>query len=78
MAYGLLLDIAMESWWTEIDGEILSCLERHGPMGPEDIAHELGISVGEVTAFVSMLAREGKIRIASVELVAAPAPACPA
>ena len=68
----------MESWWTEIDGEILGCLERHGAMGPREIAGELGISEGEVTAFVAMLAREGKIRIASVELVDAHAPACPA
>jgi DNA-binding Lrp family transcriptional regulator len=68
----------MESWWTEIDGEILSCLEHRGSMSPDEIAHELGISLGEVTAFVSMLAREGKVRIARVELAEAPALACPA
>jgi Mn-dependent DtxR family transcriptional regulator len=52
-------------------GEILSVLERKGESSPETIARELGISVGEVTAFICMLAREGKLRIQLVELIRA-------
>jgi DNA-binding Lrp family transcriptional regulator len=61
----------MEPEWSEIDGEVLSVLERRGESSPETIARELGISVGEVTAFISMLAREGKIRIQLVEVIRA-------
>ena len=37
-------------------------------MSPAEIAHELGVSEGEATALIATLAREGRIRIAEVEL----------
>jgi DNA-binding Lrp family transcriptional regulator len=58
----------MEHQWSEIDGEILSILERKGESSPEAIARELGVSVGEATAFICMLAREGRLRIQLVDL----------
>jgi hypothetical protein len=61
----------MEHEWSEIDGEVLSVLERRGESSPATIACELGISVGEATAFVCMLAREGKLRIQLVEVMRA-------
>jgi DNA-binding Lrp family transcriptional regulator len=61
----------MEHEWSEIDGEVLSVLERRGESSPETIARELGISVGEVTAFICMLAREGRLRIQLVEIIRA-------
>jgi hypothetical protein len=61
----------MEHEWSEIDDEVLSVLERRGESSPETIARELGISVGEVTAFICMLAREGKLRIHLVEIIRA-------
>ena len=61
----------MEHEWSEIDGEVLSVLERRGESSPETIARELGISVGEATAFICMLAREGKLRIQLVEVIGA-------
>ena len=61
----------MEHEWSEIDGEVLSVLERRGESSPETIARELGISVGEVTAFICMLAREGKLRIQLVDVIRA-------
>jgi DNA-binding Lrp family transcriptional regulator len=61
----------MEHEWSEIDGEVLSVLERRGESSPETIARELGISVGEATAFICMLAREGKLRIQLVEVIRA-------
>ena len=63
--------VDMEHEWSEIDGEVLSVLERRGESSPETIARELGISVGEVTAFICMLAREGKLRIQLVEVIRA-------
>ena len=61
----------MEHEWSEIDGEVLRALERRGASSTETIARELGISVGEATAFICMLAREGKLRIQLVEVVRA-------
>lgn len=61
----------MRAWWAEIEGEILHCLEIHGAMSPLELGRWLGISEGEATAFVSMLAREGKLRIREVELAVA-------
>jgi DNA-binding Lrp family transcriptional regulator len=58
----------MDGWWTEIDGQVRTCLERHGAMAPVEIAHQLGLSEGAVISLLSMLAQEGKLRIARVEL----------
>lgn len=57
-----------DDWWAAIDGEILSCLQRHGPMTPADLSQSVGISEGEAVALLAMLAREGKVRICQVEL----------
>jgi DNA-binding Lrp family transcriptional regulator len=58
----------MPSWWSEIDDSILECLARNGVMAPEEVARALGISEGETAAFLSMLVREGRVRIRLVEL----------
>ena len=71
----------MVDWWTEIDLAILTLLEVKGVVAPHEVARELDISEGEATAFLCMLAREGKLRIRLVEAVSAerrlphPAPA---
>ena len=59
----------MDSVWSEIDAEILGCLSLNGAMAPDEVARELSISEGEATAFLCILAREGKIRIRLVEAV---------
>jgi hypothetical protein len=59
-----------ENWWGAIDGEILECLRGHGAVTLGDICEELGLSEGEATAFLTMLAREGRVRICQVELAA--------
>jgi DNA-directed RNA polymerase specialized sigma24 family protein len=58
----------MDDWWAEIDDQLRSCLERHGEMAPAEIARQLGLSEGAVTSLLSLLAQEGKLRIARVEL----------
>jgi hypothetical protein len=60
--------MTMDGWWTEIDEQVRGCLERHGALAPADIARMLGLSEGAVTSVLSLLAQEGKLRIARVEL----------
>jgi hypothetical protein len=60
--------MVMEDWWSEIDDEVRDCLKRHGAMAPAEIARHLGLSEGAVNSVVSLLAQEGKLRIARVEL----------
>jgi predicted ArsR family transcriptional regulator len=58
----------MVDWWSETEHAIVECLGSAGPMSPEDLAQSLGISEGEATAFLCMLAREKKIVIHLVGL----------
>lgn len=63
----------MIDWWSETEHAILKCLGSDGPMSPEDLARRVGISEGETTAFLCMLAREKKIMIRLVGLKDEPA-----
>lgn len=63
----------MVDWWSETEHAMVECLESGGPMSPEDLAQRLGISEGEATAFVCMLAREKKLVIRLVASKDAPA-----
>jgi len=58
----------MDGWWNEIDDQVQRCLERNGAMTPAEIARQLDLSEGAVTSVLSLLAQEGKLRIARVEL----------
>ena len=58
----------MDGWWTEIDDQVQTCLERHGAMAPAELARQLGLSERAVISVLSLLAQEGKLRIARVEL----------
>ena len=58
----------MIDWWSETDHDIVECLRASGPMSPEDLSHRTGLSLGELTAFLAMLVREGRIRVRVVEL----------
>ena len=58
----------MDSWWHDIDRDVNVVLERHGSMTPAEIARMLQLSEGAVSSVLSMLAQEGKLRIARVEL----------
>jgi hypothetical protein len=61
-------ETTMDGWWTEIDDQVRRCLEQQGAMAPAQIARQLGLSEGAVTSVLSLLAQEGKLRIAWVEL----------
>jgi len=62
----------MVDWWSENEHAILECLESGGPMSPEEVARRVGMSEGETTAFLCMLAREKKLLIRLVGLKDAP------
>jgi len=63
-------DFDPENWWRSIDDAILDCLKDHGAVTVEQVARELGLSDGAATAFLAMLAREGRVRIRQVEFAA--------
>jgi hypothetical protein len=57
------------SAWTEIDDAVLHALEAGGGrLALADIAGRVGMSEDAVRSVVSMLAEQGKVRIAAVEL----------
>lgn len=58
----------MDSWWEETDQAILAALANAGAMTPADVARRVGISEGEAIAFLTMLVREGKVRLCAVAL----------
>ncbi len=57
-----------DEWWAGLDGEVLDCLSREGPMAPAEIGRRLGISEGAAASLLSMLAQGGKVRIRLAEL----------
>ena len=59
-----------DNWWDALDGEILDRLREHGSATVSELSRELGLSEEAATAFLAMLAREGKVRIVRVELAA--------
>jgi hypothetical protein len=60
----------MDGWWAEIEGQVQLCLERNGRMSPAELGRHLGLTESAVASVLSLLAHEGKLRIAQVELPA--------
>lgn len=56
-----------DDWWGDLDMAVLDYLAARGATRPEDIARAVGLSTDGVTSVLTMLAREGKVRIALVE-----------
>jgi DNA-binding CsgD family transcriptional regulator len=59
----------MIGFWDEIDNELLACLAARGSMSPAEIGRRLGVSEDAVVSLLTMLAREGRVRIRAVESV---------
>jgi hypothetical protein len=57
----------MDSWWGELERDVLACLHGGEPTSVETIAHRLALSEAAVTSLLAMLARDGKVRIRFVE-----------
>ena len=68
----------IESVWTDTDGAILECLRARGAMSPVELAERLGMSPGECTTLVCLLATQGRVKIGLVELEEEPEALIPA
>ena len=55
----------MVEWSTELEGEILSCLQRTGITTPAEIGRRLRISEAAAASLITIPVREGKVRICS-------------
>ena len=58
----------IENFWANTDAAILKCLRDEGAMSPADLADRLGISAGESTSLVCLLAMQGRVKVRLVEL----------
>jgi hypothetical protein len=56
-----------EEWWGKLDGEVLDCLTV-GPASAEELGKRLGVSEQAAVSMLTMLARDGKVRLSRVEL----------
>jgi DNA-binding Lrp family transcriptional regulator len=59
----------IENMWNEVDGTIIDCLRKGGPMSPAELGRRTGMSEGEATALLTMLIREGRVRVHLVDVV---------
>ena len=62
----------IEDSWAETDDSIVQCLRERGAMSPADLALQLGISLGEATAFICLLVGEGRVKLRLVEAADSP------
>jgi Mn-dependent DtxR family transcriptional regulator len=56
-------------WKEEIEGEYLQILRESPDASPSDIATRLGVSEGIAVYWLTQLARDGRVRIRTIELV---------
>ena len=56
-----------DEWWTELEAEVLRCLEGRGAVPPVEIANKLGMSEAAAASLLAIMAREGRVKIRSVE-----------
>lgn len=56
-------------WKDEIEGEYLQILRESPGASPGDIATRLGVSECSAVYWLTQLARDGRVRIRSIELV---------
>src|SRR5262245_63768558 len=53
---------AVADWWTELESEILNCLEHVGTVTPAEIGRRLGIPEAATASLLSVMVRDGKVR----------------
>jgi DNA-binding IclR family transcriptional regulator len=57
----------MDDWWKDFEEDILRCLAGRDAVSPTDVARKLGIPEAAATSLLAIMAREGKVRIRTVE-----------
>jgi len=53
--------ILFEDWFEELEEEIISLVNTHGPLSPPELADKLGLSLRGATFLLSKLKREKKL-----------------
>jgi hypothetical protein len=53
--------VLFEDWFEELEEEIISLGNMHGPLGPAELADKLGLSLRGATFLLSKLKREKKL-----------------
>ncbi len=53
--------VLFEDWFEELEEEIISLIDRHGPLAPAELVARTGLSLRGATFIVSKLKRENKI-----------------
>jgi hypothetical protein len=57
-------------WWSDLEGQVLRCIGGERCVSVPEIAARVGLSEPAVNSLLALLAREGKVRIVSVERAA--------
>ena len=53
--------VLFEDWFEELEEEIVSLVNEHGPLTPPELANKLGLSLRGATFLLSKLQRERKL-----------------
>jgi len=53
--------VLFEDWFEELEEEIISLVNTHGPLSPPELADKLGLSLRGATFLLSKLKREKKL-----------------
>lgn len=53
--------VLFEDWFEELEEEVVSLIERRGPVDAEELARNLGLSLRGATFLLSKLKRENKV-----------------
>jgi predicted transcriptional regulator len=53
--------VLFEDWFEELEEEIISLVNKHGPLNSTELAEKLGLSQRGATFLLSKLGREGKL-----------------
>ena len=64
------VDQTAEDFWNLLDAEVLDCLACGRPLSPEEVGEKLGMSAEAAASLLSMLVRDGRVRITAATLAA--------
>jgi hypothetical protein len=56
----------MDDWWSDVEKDVLGCLDGRGAVAPAEVAACLGVSEDATISLLAMLAREGRVKICLV------------
>jgi len=56
----------VNDWWSDVEADLLRCLDGRDAVAPADVAARLGVSEDAAVSLLAMLAREGRVKICLV------------